>query len=54
MAFFMALQRAYFANRFAIATPRSPGDFTVVTPAFSIAANLPSAVPCPPDAIAPA
>src|SRR5690606_1538847 len=45
---------AYFASRLAIAAPRSPGDFTVVTPAFSIAANLPSAVPEPPDAIAPA
>src|SRR3546814_3617776 len=41
-------------NRFAIAAPRSPGDFTVVTPAFSSAANLPSAVPAPPEAIAPA
>src|SRR5687767_1116470 len=51
-----AMQRiraAYFANRFAIAAPKSPGDFTVVTPAFSIAANLPSAVPEPPEAIAP-
>src|SRR3954469_3257808 len=46
--------RRYFARRFAIAAPRSPGDFTVVTPAFSIAANLPSAVPAPPEAIAPA
>src|SRR5690606_13504573 len=45
---------AYFARRLAIASPRSPGDFTVVTPAASIAANLPSAVPEPPDAIAPA
>src|SRR3546814_8724558 len=41
-------------NRFAIAAPRSPGDFTVVTPAFSSAANFPSAVPAPPEAIAPA
>ena len=37
-----------------MAAPRSPGDFTVVTPAASIAANLPSAVPEPPEAIAPA
>src|SRR5690606_34280822 len=43
-----------YPSRFAIAAPRSPGDFTVVTPAFSIAANLPSAVPAPPEAIAPA
>src|SRR5690606_10269804 len=42
------------ARRLAIAAPRSPGDFTVVTPAFSIAANLPSAVPAPPEAMAPA
>ena len=45
---------AYFASRFAIAAPRSPGDFTVVTPAASSAANLPSAVPLPPETIAPA
>ena len=37
-----------------MAAPKSPGDFTVVTPAASSAANLPSAVPVPPDAIAPA
>src|SRR3546814_19944585 len=39
-------------SRLAIAVPRSPGDFTVVTPAFSSAANLPSAVPAPPEDIA--
>src|SRR5690606_35337304 len=39
------------ARRLAIAAPRSPGERTVVTPAFSIAANLPSAVPEPPEAI---
>src|SRR3546814_7582236 len=43
-----------YARRLAIAAPRSPGERTVVTPAFSIAANLPSAVPAPPEAIAPA
>src|SRR6478736_7545388 len=42
------------ASRLAMAAPRSPGDFTVVTPAASSAANLPAAVPLPPDAIAPA
>src|SRR6185295_3101265 len=47
-------KRDYFFNRAAMAAPRSPGDFTVVTPAFSIASNLPSAVPLPPEAIAPA
>ena len=36
-----------------MAAPKSPGDLTVVIPAFSIAANLPSAVPEPPDAIEP-
>src|SRR5690348_9766339 len=34
--------------------PRSAGDFTVVTPAFSSAANLAAAVPLPPEMIAPA
>src|SRR5690606_10638170 len=45
--------RCYFTSS-AIAAPRSPGERTVLTPAASIAANLPSAVPLPPDAIAPA
>ncbi len=35
-------------------TPRSAGDFTVVTPAFSSAANLAAAVPLPPLMMAPA
>ena len=46
--FFVAFMRA--AN----AVPRSPGDLTVTTPAVSSAANLPAAVPLPPEAIAPA
>ncbi|KAG0736315.1 hypothetical protein G6F24_018397 [Rhizopus arrhizus] len=37
-----------------MAAPRSPGERTVTTPAASMAANLPSAVPLPPEAIAPA
>ena len=44
----------YFFKRAAIALPRSAGDFTVVTPAFSSAANLAAAVPLPPEMIAPA
>src|SRR5690606_35788344 len=43
-----------YARRLAMAAPRSPGDLTVVMPAFSMAANLPSAVPEPPEAMAPA
>ena len=38
-------QNDYFFTSFAIAAPRSPGERTVTTPAASIAANLPSAVP---------
>src|SRR6185437_5137323 len=34
--------------------PRSAGDFTVLTPAFSSAVNLAAAVPLPPEMIAPA
>ena len=48
-----ALRRDYFTSA-AIASPRSPGERTVLTPAASIALNLPSAVPEPPEAIAPA
>jgi hypothetical protein len=44
---------AYFIS-LASALPRSAGDFTVVTPAFSSAANLAAAVPLPPEIIAPA
>ncbi len=43
----------YFIN-LASALPRSAGDFTVVTPAFSSAANFAAAVPLPPEMIAPA
>ncbi|QNH26727.1 MFS transporter [Xanthomonas theicola] len=49
----VAAVAAYFTSA-AIAAPRSPGERTVLTPAASIAANLPSAVPEPPEAIAPA
>ena|GEM_PF-5095843 len=52
-----ASQQLAAANYFislASALPRSAGDFTVVTPAFSSAANLASAVPLPPEMIAPA
>src|SRR5690606_34716069 len=41
-------------RRALIAAPRSPGERTVVMPAASIAANLPAAVPWPPEAMAPA
>ncbi len=44
---------AYFIS-LASALPRSAGDFTVVTPAFSSAANFAAAVPLPPEMIAPA
>ena len=37
-----------------MAIPRSAGDLTTLTPAASNAANLPAAVPLPPDVIAPA
>src|SRR6185437_14927221 len=46
-------QADYFINLASVA-PRSAGDFTVVTPAFSSAANLAAAVPLPPEMIAPA
>lgn len=45
---------AYFFSSASIAAPRSAGERTVFTPAASSALNFSSAVPLPPEMIAPA